>query len=268
MRLLVFLMAATLVAMGLLPLDTAQAQWKSAHISITKFAAWSEFLDALDQPHIDVTIHNDGTESVGTLDCHCKLLLLDRALPIFEDSWSADLDQVIRPGQNQTLKLKPNMFSELGRVIQHRYQNASWSCFVSRVLTASGQSITFEPGQLPVDGPPFGVGYAPVPDAMAPKVKVPPGSGMWLMMVQPQSAAEAAGLKVGDVVLSIDGRPLKVIADLPSVLRDARAAGRAAHLSVVRTGQQLDLLVPPPDPVPPGASARNLPRPAADGAKP
>ena len=255
MRLRVFLIAV-MMAVIVQP-AAAQTTWKTAHISITKVAAWSEFLDALNQPHMDLTIQNDGTEPVGTFDFVCRLHALDRAPPLFEGSSSTTLDEVIRPGRTQIVKLVPNMFSELGQTIQRRASNTVWSCYVSRVLTAAGQSIPFEPGQLPVEGPPFGVGYTPIPDAMAPLLKVPAGSGMWVMKVQSGSAAEAAGLKVGDALLSIDGKPLKVAADLPNALKAARADGRRAHLAVVRAGEPLELLGPPPDPAVLGTSAAN-----------
>jgi hypothetical protein len=223
----------------------ADTAWTSPHLTIEKFATWSEFLDVLNRPHIDMFIRNDGSEAIGSYGFRCRLHLLDRATPIFESSWATDLDRVIRPGEARTVKLSPNMFSEAAQVIQHRYDNAAWSCYVDRVLTASGRSIGFEPGQLPTEGPPFGVGYAPLPDAMAPLLKVPAGAGMWVMKVQPGSAAEASGLTSGDVILAIDGHPLKVVSDLRDALLAARTAGHAPHLSVVRKGQPLDIEAKP-----------------------
>lgn len=260
MKLLAFLMAATITVSGFAAPAAAQTGWNSAHISITKFKTWSVYLDGIDQPHIDVTIYNDGTEPVGTVDFHCKLSLLDRTTPVFEDEWSTDLDQVIRPGQSQTLNLKPNMFSDLGHVIQHRYENANWSCFVIRVLTASGHTLTFEPGQSLTAAPPFGVAYVPVPDGMATLLKVPEGSGMLVIKMLPQSPAASVGIKPGDVVLAVDGKPMKAVADLPSALKDARVAGRAAHLSVTRAGEPIEVLVPADGPTSAGPLASDPPK--------
>lgn len=96
------------------------------------------------------------------------------------------------------------------------------SRYISRILTATGQSISFEPGQLPTEGPPFGLAYAPIPDAMAGLLKVQPGSGMMVIKVQLGSRAEESGLKRGDVILAIDGHALKVVADLPDALYAAK----------------------------------------------
>jgi hypothetical protein len=219
----------------------AASAWPSPHLTIEKFAPWSEFLDVLNQPHINMVIRNDGTEAIASYGFRCRLFLLDRAKPIFEGAWPVNLDHVVRPGETQTVKLTPNMFSELGGVIQHHYDNGAWSCFVTQVLTASGQTIRFEPGQLPAEGPPFGVGYTPVPAAMSPMLNVPSGKGMWVLKVQPRSAAEVSGVKEGDVIVAIDGIELKALPDLPEALKAAKGAGRPARLSLIRAGRPLEI---------------------------
>jgi hypothetical protein len=206
-------------------------------------SSWSEFLEVLNEPHLDIDIHNDGNAAVGTLDTRCRLFILDRATPIFDGEWSTTLDRVIPPGEDQSLKLQPNMFSELGQIIQHGYRNADWSCYVSRVLTAEGQSVSFEPGALPHKGPILGIGYAPVPPAMVGPLKLPDGNGMWVLKVQPGSVAETAGIRVGDVILSVDGKSLKAVRDLTSDLDEATAAGRSVDLSLVRAGTALHVPV-------------------------
>jgi len=226
-----------------LPFSARAETWNSPHISIVKVASWSEFLDVLNQPHLDVVIHNDGSAAVGTLDFHCRLFILDRATPILEDEWSTTLDRVIQPGKQQSLELRPNMFSELGRVIEHGYRNAAWSCYVSRILTAEGQIISFEPGALTHKGGTLGIGYTPVPEAMLAPLKLPDGGGMWVLKVQAGSIAEAAGIRVGDVVLSIDGKRLTAVRDLTSDLDAATAARRPAELTLSRAGATLHIPV-------------------------
>jgi len=239
-----FLIGLAAITGTLVP-TSAQQVWTSPHLTIEKFATWSEFLDVLNQPHIDMVISNDGTQAIGSYAFRCRLVLADRAKPVFEGSWSTDLDHVVHPGEKQTVKLRPNMFSEAGEVIQHHYPDASWSCYVSHILTAAGQSISFEPGQLPTEGPPFGVSYAPVPPNMAPLLKVQAGTGMWVIKVKPGSGADASGLKQGDVILAIDGNDLKVVADLPDALGAARQAGHPARLAVVRAGKPIEIEAKP-----------------------
>gem|GEM_PF-4633401 len=227
-----------------LPLPVfAQEHWESPHISVTKVSSWSEFLDLLNQPHIDIAIRNDGNTAVGTLDFRCRLFLLDRANPIFDDGWTTTLDRVIRPGDARTLKLTPNMFGELGQIIQQGYRNASWSCFVSRVLTSDGRNINFEPGAIPHKGPVLGIVYTPVPPNMTAPLKLGGGGGMWVLKVQDGSIAEVAGLRVGDVIVEIDGKPLKAVRDLATAFDDATSAGRAADLSVIRAGSPIHVSI-------------------------
>jgi len=225
------------------PPSQAQENWSSPHISVIKVSSWSEFLDVLNQPHIDVTVRNDGNAAIGTLGFQCRLHLLDRAVPVFDGDFSTTLDRVIRPGAEQELKLQPNMFSELGEIIEHGYRNASWSCYVSHVLTAAGQSISFQPGAIPHKGAPLGIQYAAVPSAMVTPLKLPANNGMWVLKVQPGSIAESAGLRVGDVIVSIDGEPLHVVRDLTTNLDDATTAGRIADLFVIRTGMPIHISV-------------------------
>jgi len=52
----------------------------------------------------------------------------------------------------------------------------------------------------------FGVAIAPVPDAIRAMPYLESDEGVVLAQVQPRSAAEAAGLRKGDLVLRIDGR--------------------------------------------------------------
>ncbi|MFF5296660.1 S1C family serine protease [Paractinoplanes globisporus] len=56
------------------------------------------------------------------------------------------------------------------------------------------------------DPPTLGVEAVPVPPAVAQQFGVP--SGMYLRVVQPGGPADKAGLKTGDIVTSIDGRPM------------------------------------------------------------
>jgi S1-C subfamily serine protease len=52
----------------------------------------------------------------------------------------------------------------------------------------------------------FGVAIAPVPESMRARPYLEADEGVVLAQVQSRSAAEAAGLRVGDLVLSVDSK--------------------------------------------------------------
>ncbi len=56
--------------------------------------------------------------------------------------------------------------------------------------------------------------------------------------VQPQSAAMAAGLKVGDLILSVDGRKITAFRELQKIVADSD--GRPMQLKVWRDGEVMD----------------------------
>jgi len=62
-------------------------------------------------------------------------------------------------------------------------------------------------------------------------------------VIQPQSAAEVAGFKPGDLVLSIDGRPVETFADMQRVV--STSPGRALTIVVDRGGAQVTLTATP-----------------------
>ncbi|MCF7223496.1 DegQ family serine endoprotease [Marilutibacter chinensis] len=61
-------------------------------------------------------------------------------------------------------------------------------------------------------------------------------TGALVSVVSPGSAAEKAGMEVGDVIRSVDGRPVNTSADLPPLI-GARAPGSEVRLGVVRDGK-------------------------------
>ncbi len=65
-------------------------------------------------------------------------------------------------------------------------------------------------------------------------------AGVEIASVEPGSAAEVAGLEVGDRVLSIDGAPVTAIEELAGLVL-ARQAGDEITLKVVRNGQDLEV---------------------------
>lgn len=67
-----------------------------------------------------------------------------------------------------------------------------------------------------------------------------PAQGMFVGEVVPRSPADAAGIQPGDVILQIDGRPVRRIEDMQGYLR-RKQPGERITLRVWRDGQTLEL---------------------------
>ena len=93
-------------------------------------------------------------------------------------------------------------------------------------------------------------------------------AGLLVEQVEPDSPADASGLRPGDLLTSADGRPLRSCVDLAAATAAARTEHRALHLQVLRgeTAHDLALAAAPTNPhghrlrpqatVGPGLSAR------------
>ena len=66
------------------------------------------------------------------------------------------------------------------------------------------------------------------------------GVGSIIATVQPDSPADAAGIKVGDIVLAVDGEPVNGQAGLVAAIRD-RNPGDTISIDLVRDGERLSV---------------------------
>lgn len=90
----------------------------------------------------------------------------------------------------------------------------------------------------------IGVGVQPVriPAAMAAALGVASDAALIVVVVEPGSPADRAGVIIGDIIVAIDGTPLADAEGLMSFL-GGHLIGQAATVRVIRGGQPRDLTV-------------------------
>ncbi len=87
------------------------------------------------------------------------------------------------------------------------------------------------------DGTPMlGVTVQPITTAMTAKYSLP--LGLYIVEKESGSAAEKAGLKLGDVITAVDGEQIVYVTDLESALNRKRA-GDTVYVTVYRDGEEL-----------------------------
>jgi S1-C subfamily serine protease len=84
----------------------------------------------------------------------------------------------------------------------------------------------------------------PIPRALARAHQLAVSSGVFVVSVEPQSPAAAAGLRDGDVVLAFAGEPVTGLDDLHRLLTDDRI-GRPWTLTILRAASRRQLTVVP-----------------------
>jgi Do/DeqQ family serine protease len=85
----------------------------------------------------------------------------------------------------------------------------------------------------------LGVGIQPLTPELAKSFGVS-GEGVLINQVMPKSPAEAAGLKVGDLILSIDGKSLKDPRELQRIIAEADI-GKTIEMSILREKERRTL---------------------------
>jgi len=96
---------------------------------------------------------------------------------------------------------------------------------------ASGPSSSF-----------IGIGIQEIDGERAKALKLPEEAGVEITHVDPQSPAEKAGLKAGDVVMQFNGQPVEGIAQFSRIVRET-PAGRDVKLNIFRGGASQTITV-------------------------
>lgn len=95
-----------------------------------------------------------------------------------------------------------------------------------------------------VHRPVMGVGLQSITPVLAAALKLPRDSGVVVSDVLPGGPAESAGLKIKDVLLSVNGRPLNNVAAMMGV-SFAHGSGEHMKLQVLRGSEELSLDIVP-----------------------
>src|SRR5689334_21735558 len=81
----------------------------------------------------------------------------------------------------------------------------------------------------------LGAAIAPVPDEVRSALHVPAGRGVLVANILPGLSAEGAGLKTGDVLLTLDGKSVAAAPDVVAAVR-AHKIGDAIGAEYLRGG--------------------------------
>jgi len=104
----------------------------------------------------------------------------------------------------------------------------------------------------------IGIAVVPLSDALRSHLDVPEGRGVIAGDVQPDSPAAKAGIKPNDILLTVDGKPVREVADL--VRRIQEIKDKAATVELLRGGETMTVEVTP--------EKRDVPPPADEPARP
>ncbi|HSA59980.1 MAG TPA: DegQ family serine endoprotease [bacterium] len=88
----------------------------------------------------------------------------------------------------------------------------------------------------------LGVGIQDITPELAKSFNLPDQKGALVSNVFPNSPAEKAGLKSGDVIRSFEGKPIEESHDLPTMVA-REPVGKTSAMSVLREGRELSLQV-------------------------
>jgi hypothetical protein len=88
----------------------------------------------------------------------------------------------------------------------------------------------------------FGINFSAVTQTVAEQMKLPQASGVLIRTVSENGKAKLAGIRVGDVILKMDGKELKEQDDMYRIL-SATPDGKKIDVLIIRDGKELTLPV-------------------------
>lgn len=146
---------------------------------------------------------------------------------------------VLRDGKRQTIEVALGERPEL--------KDLGWLKDNDGVMTMDGrfpENFEFEMPALMhagVAGPRLGVAVLPLSDQLREHFGVEKGKGVLVSSVSTGSAAERAGIRAGDVIVTVDGEPIDGAGDIGRILRKGDDAQKTVNVEVVRDRQRQTL---------------------------
>jgi serine protease Do len=171
----------------------------------------------------------ENTVTAGVVSAKNRSLPDDSSVPFIQT------DAAVNPGnsggplfnaQGQVVGINSQIYSRTGG-----YQGVSFAIPVNLAMRVEQQIVAT--GK--VEHAKLGVVVQEVNQAFANSFKLPNPAGALVASVQKGSAAEKAGLKSGDVIRQVDGKPIISSADLPAVVGIA-SPGQKMTMEVWRNG--------------------------------
>ena len=89
--------------------------------------------------------------------------------------------------------------------------------------------------------PYIGVGIRDLDEELAASLGIPFVGGVYVVKVYPGTPASDAGIKPGDVILSVDGRQVRSADELMRLLRQHYSPGDKVTLKIYRDGKKIDI---------------------------
>jgi len=90
----------------------------------------------------------------------------------------------------------------------------------------------------------IGISVQTITPALSAALALPRGSGVLISDVLPDEPAEKAGVKLNDIVLAVDGRPIVNVPMFTTAML-SHPGGQNVRLNLLRGGEQLSIDVPP-----------------------
>ncbi|WP_414624345.1 S1C family serine protease [Calothrix sp. CCY 0018] len=89
----------------------------------------------------------------------------------------------------------------------------------------------------------LGLGMQPVrlPDSLKSSLNLTSVGGVIVVNVEPLSAAENAGILLGDILINFDGNSLEDTNDILALLNDSSRIGKSVQLQLIRGGKLIEL---------------------------
>ena len=102
--------------------------------------------------------------------------------------------------------------------------------------------FSFAAPAMEARSPLLGVSAEDVSGQLGSYFGAPDGTGILIREVRPGMPADKAGLKAGDVIIKVDGKPVHTLADLRTQLRD-KTEQKTVSLGILRKGAEMNVAV-------------------------